>query len=65
MLWVLKKEERDFQKFRVDLELWNPSAGCFTSSERPKELWVSFVSLLIPFWGKEILERLGNACGSF
>ena len=64
-LWVMQRGERNFRKFKVKLNLWEPEEGCCSEWIPKRELWVRLLGLPIQFWEPKVLERLGDACGGF
>ncbi|RVX03336.1 hypothetical protein CK203_019895 [Vitis vinifera] len=52
---------------RVDLRLekWNPETGCLKEGERSNEAWVRVVGLPVSMWERDILRKIGDACGGF
>ena len=47
------------------LEKWNPETGCLKEGERSNEAWVRVVGLPVSMWDRDILRKIGDACGGF
>ena len=47
------------------LEKWNPETGCLKEGERSNEAWVRVVGLPVSLWERDILRKIGDACGGF
>ena len=45
------------------LEKWNPETGCLKEGERSNEAWVRVVGLPVSLWERDILRKIGEACG--
>ncbi|KAL6311940.1 hypothetical protein AAG906_012075 [Vitis piasezkii] len=51
--------------FFLRLEKWKPETGCSREGERSREAWVRAVGLPVSLWERDILRRIGDACGGF
>ncbi|KAL6330900.1 hypothetical protein AAG906_009328 [Vitis piasezkii] len=47
------------------LEKWRPETGCLKEGERSNEAWVRVVGLPVSLWERDILRKIGDACGGF
>ena len=47
------------------LEKWRPETGCLREGENNSEAWVWVVGLPVSLWERDILRRIGEACGGF
>ena len=45
------------------LEKWTPERGCLKKGERSNEAWVRVVGLPVSLWERDILRKIGEACG--
>ena len=54
-----------FGGFFLRLEKWKPETGCLREGERSREAWVRVVGLPVSLWERDILRRIGDACGGF
>ncbi|KAL6322027.1 hypothetical protein AAG906_003170 [Vitis piasezkii] len=45
------------------LEKWSPETGCLKEGERSNEAWVRVVGLPVSLWERDILRKIGEACG--
>ncbi|RVW29924.1 RHOMBOID-like protein 10, chloroplastic [Vitis vinifera] len=45
------------------LEKWSPKTGCLKEGERSNEAWVRVVGLPVSLWERDILRKIGEACG--
>ena len=51
--------------FVIRLEKWSPRSGCLMEEEKVREAWVRIVGLPISLWNRDILSKVGEACGGF
>ncbi|KAL6350788.1 hypothetical protein AAG906_031374 [Vitis piasezkii] len=51
--------------FVIRLEKWSPRLGCLMEEEKVREAWVRIVGLPISLWNRDILSKVGEACGGF
>ena len=49
----------------LSLEKWRPERGCLPEGEKRCKAWVRIVGLPISLWERDILRRIGDACGGF
>ena len=63
--WVLESGRRNFRGRVLQLERWNPDAGCIRRKGSVQEAWVRVVGLPLHLWKTEILKKIGDACGGF
>ena len=49
----------------LSLEKWRPERGCLLEGEKRSEAWVRIVGLPVSLWERDILRRIGDACGGF
>lgn len=49
----------------LSLEKWRPEKGCLSEREKRCEAWVRIVGLPVSLWERDILRRIGDACGGF
>ena len=54
-----------FGGFFLRLGKWKPETGCLREGERSREAWVRVVGLPVSLWERDILRRIGDACGGF
>ncbi|KAJ9675822.1 hypothetical protein PVL29_024664 [Vitis rotundifolia] len=47
------------------LEKWRSETGCLREGEKSSEAWVRVVGLPVSLWERDILRRIGEACGGF
>ena len=47
------------------LEKWRPETGCLREGEKSSEAWVRVIGLPVSLWERDILRRIGEACGGF
>ena len=47
------------------LEKWRLETGCLREGENNSEAWVRVVGLPVSLWERDILRRIGEACGGF
>ena len=51
--------------FVIRLEKWSPRSGCLMEEDKVREAWVRIVGLPISLWNRDILSKVGEACGGF
>ncbi|RVW66264.1 hypothetical protein CK203_065874 [Vitis vinifera] len=49
----------------LSLEKWRPERRCLQEGEKRSEAWVRILGLLVSLWERDILRRIGDACGDF
>ncbi|RVW50774.1 LINE-1 reverse transcriptase-like [Vitis vinifera] len=49
----------------LSLEKWRPERGCLPEGEKRSEAWVRILGLPVSLWERDILRRIGDACGGF
>ena len=49
----------------LSLEKWRPERGCLPEGEKRSEAWVRILGLPVSLWKRDILRRIGDACGGF
>ena len=54
-----------FEGLFLRLEKWRPETGRLREGERSSEAWVRVVGLPVSLWERDILRRIGDACGGF
>ena len=47
------------------LEKWRLEMGCLLDGEKRSKAWVRIVGLPVSLWERDILRRIGDACGGF
>ena len=49
----------------LSLQKWRPESGCLQEGEKRNEAWVRVLGLPVSLWERDILRRIGDACGGF
>ena len=49
----------------LSLQKWRPECGCLQEGEKRSEAWVRVLGLPVSLWERDILKRIGDACGGF
>ena len=62
---VLESGRRYFRGRELQLERWNPYAGCIRSKGSAQEEWIRVIGLPPHMRKAEILKKIGDACGGF
>lgn len=47
----------------MHLEWWSPEEGCMREKDSEKAVWIKLAGLPLHLWMRDILKRLGDACG--
>ncbi|KAG5593621.1 hypothetical protein H5410_034853 [Solanum commersonii] len=50
---------------RVQLEWWNPIAGCTPAAQKSKTTWIRAIGLPLHLWSHKIFRQIGDFCGGW
>lgn len=62
---ILSRGPRKIEDKIVELQRWNPEAGCLRKGGIVKEGWVRLVGLPLHLWCKKLFKKLGDSCVAF
>ncbi|WMV36295.1 hypothetical protein MTR67_029680 [Solanum verrucosum] len=54
-----------WKKSRVQLEWWNPRAGCTPAAQKSKATWIRVIGLPLHLWSHKIFRQIGDFCGGW